>query len=89
MRRGLGLPRRALFWNFREIAFRASMGPVDTLPVSPMFLGAAVIIVLGLWGWRKYYQFCPHCGALASRVYEGWKRCRRCGRQYRRGLRLR
>lgn len=86
MRRGLVV---ALFWNYREIPFRASMGPVDTLPVSPMFLGAAVIIALGLWGWRKYYQFCPHCGAMASRVYEGWKRCRRCGRQYRRGLRLR
>ena len=80
---------RGRLWNFREIPFRASMGPVDTLPVSPMVLGAAVIIVLGLLGWRKYYQFCPHCGAMASRVYEGWKRCRRCGRQYRRGLRLR
>ena len=46
------------------------MGPVDMLPASPIFLGAAVIIVLGLLGWRKYYQFCPHCGAII-RGYRG------------------
>jgi NADH pyrophosphatase NudC (nudix superfamily) len=66
------------------------MGAVaDSLPVPPVILGAAVILALAFWGWRQYYQFCPHCGALARRVYAGWRRCRRCGRQYRRGLRLR
>jgi NADH pyrophosphatase NudC (nudix superfamily) len=54
-----------------------------------MVLGAAAVFALAVWGWRQYYQFCPHCGALARRVYTGWRRCRRCGRQYRRGLRLR
>jgi len=68
----------------------ASMGAVvDSLPVPPVVLGAAVVLALILWGWRQYYQFCPHCGALTRRVYAGWRRCRRCGRQYRRGLRLR
>jgi NADH pyrophosphatase NudC (nudix superfamily) len=65
------------------------MGAVDALPVSPIYLGAAVVMALAIWGWRQFYQFCPHCGALARRVYAGWRRCRRCGRQYRRGLRLR
>ena len=62
---------------------------VDSFPVSPYFLGAAVIIGLVFWGWSQYYQFCPHCGAPTKRVRGGWLRCRRCGRQYRRGLRLR
>jgi hypothetical protein len=62
---------------------------VDSFPVSPLVAGVAVVIALALWGWRQYYQLCPHCGAVARRVYAGWRRCRRCGRQYRRGLRLR
>ncbi|HEU4368586.1 MAG TPA: hypothetical protein VFV05_10220 [Methylomirabilota bacterium] len=62
---------------------------MDALPVSPILLGAAVVIALGLWSWWRFYQFCPHCGAPARRVQAGWRRCRRCGRQYRRGLRLR
>jgi NADH pyrophosphatase NudC (nudix superfamily) len=62
---------------------------VDALPVSPYILGAAVLIALVVWGWSKYYQFCPHCGAMTPRVRDGWLRCQRCGRQYRRGLRLR
>ena len=52
-------------------------------------VGVAVVAGLGFaWG-RRYYQRCPHCGRLTTRVYVGWKRCRRCGRQYRKGLRLR
>jgi NADH pyrophosphatase NudC (nudix superfamily) len=62
---------------------------VDALGVSPLFVGAAVLVALVLWGWRQYYQLCPHCGAPTPRVRGGWLRCRRCGRQYRRGLRLR
>jgi NADH pyrophosphatase NudC (nudix superfamily) len=65
------------------------METVDALPVSPIFAGVAVLLALLYWGWRRYYQFCPHCGALTPRVYGGWLRCRKCGRQYRRGLRLR
>jgi NADH pyrophosphatase NudC (nudix superfamily) len=65
------------------------MRTVDALPVSPYALGAAVLIALVVWGWSQYYQFCPHCGAMTPRVRDGWLRCRRCGRQYRRGLRLR
>jgi hypothetical protein len=62
---------------------------VDALPVSPILLGAAVVIIVALWAWWQFYQFCPHCSALTRRVHGGWLRCRRCGRQYRRGLRLR
>jgi len=65
------------------------MGAVDALGVSPVFLGAAAVIALVAWGGWQFYQFCPHCGALTRRVQAGWLRCRRCGRQYRRGLRLR
>jgi NADH pyrophosphatase NudC (nudix superfamily) len=62
---------------------------VDALPVSPLYVGATALVALLIWGWRKLYQFCPHCGALTPRVHGGWRRCGRCGRQYRRGLRLR
>jgi hypothetical protein len=65
------------------------MGAVDALPVSPIVLGAAVVIAVTLWAWWQFYQFCPHCSAVTRRVHGGWLRCRRCGRQYRRGLRLR
>jgi hypothetical protein len=65
------------------------MGPVDALGVSPIYIGAAAVIALVAWGWWQFYQFCPHCGAPTRRAYAGWLRCRSCGRQYRRGLRLR
>ena len=68
------------------------MGPVNALPalpVSPYIIGAVVILGLLYWGWSRYYQLCPHCSAPTRRVHGGWLRCRRCGRQYRRGLRLR
>ncbi len=55
-----------------------------TLPV-----GVALVAGLGLaYGWRVY-QWCPHCGRIVRRVFSGWLRCPGCGRQYRRGLRLR
>jgi NADH pyrophosphatase NudC (nudix superfamily) len=62
---------------------------IENLPVLPVVLGVAVVVALALWGWRQLYQLCPHCGALVRRVHAGWRRCRRCGRQYRLGLRLR
>ena len=65
------------------MTFGASMGAVaDSLPVSPIVLGAAVILALALWGWRQYYQFCPHCGWIVRRVERGWLRCPRCKKQY-------
>jgi len=68
-------PRSRLAWKIVEVPW----------PV----VGTAVLAGLGLaWGLR-WYQRCPHCGYVASRVYEGWKRCRHCGRQYRKGLRVR
>jgi tRNA(Ile2) C34 agmatinyltransferase TiaS len=35
------------------------------------------------------YQRCPHCGMIVRRARRGWMRCRRCGRQYHRSVRLR
>lgn len=55
----------------------------------PIVVGIALTAAVGLvFGWRTF-QRCPHCGALVRRVVRGWKRCHRCGRQYRKGLRLR
>jgi len=52
-------------------------------------VGVAVVVGLGLIYARRTYQRCPHCGRLVRRVAQGWLRCGFCGRQYRRGLRLR
>jgi hypothetical protein len=65
------------------------MGCVEALGGSPVVLGTVAVVALVAWGGWQLYQFCPHCGALTRRVQHGWLRCRRCGRQYRRGLRLR
>ena len=64
---------------------------VEAVLGNPLTLsvGAALIAGLGLaYGWRVY-QRCPHCGRVVRRVVTGWKRCHGCGRQYRRGLKLR
>jgi len=54
-----------------------------------MMLGAGLVAGIGLVvGWIAY-QRCPHCGHLVRRASQGWKRCGSCGRQYRRGLRVR
>jgi uncharacterized protein (DUF983 family) len=52
-------------------------------------VGIAVVVGLGLIYARRLYQRCPHCGRVVRRVVQGWLRCGFCGRQYRRGLRLR
>jgi tRNA(Ile2) C34 agmatinyltransferase TiaS len=49
---------------------------------------AVIALVLYLLISRKY-QRCPHCGAFVRRARRGWLRCRRCGRQYHRSVRLR
>jgi tRNA(Ile2) C34 agmatinyltransferase TiaS len=49
---------------------------------------AAVALLLYLLLSRRY-QRCPHCGAFVRRARRGWFRCRRCGRQYHRSVKLR
>jgi hypothetical protein len=53
-----------------------------------MIIGAVLIAGLAFVG-MQLYQRCPHCGRLVPRVQQGWLRCASCGRQYRKGLRLR
>ncbi|PYM90785.1 MAG: hypothetical protein DME04_21695 [Candidatus Rokuibacteriota bacterium] len=55
----------------------------------PLIIGVAIAAGIGLvFGWMNY-QRCPHCGHLVRRAGQGWRRCGACGRQYRRGLRIR
>jgi len=62
---------------------------VEAVLSPQLVIGAALAVGLGLfWGWRNY-QRCPHCGRIVPRVSQGWFRCRACGRQYRKGLRVR
>jgi uncharacterized protein (DUF983 family) len=58
---------------------------VDTTLMVGVGLAAGIGLVVG---WITY-QRCPHCGHLVRRASQGWKRCGSCGRQYRRGLRVR
>ncbi|HKB26543.1 MAG TPA: hypothetical protein VKG64_16015 [Methylomirabilota bacterium] len=60
------------------------------LSAPPLVIGVALAAGVGLLvvGWRVY-QRCPHCGHLVRRVAQGWRRCGACGRQYRKGLRVR
>jgi hypothetical protein len=54
-----------------------------------MVVVAGVLVAAGVvFGWLTY-QRCPHCGHLVRRASQGWRRCGSCGRQYRRGLRVR
>jgi len=57
---------------------------------SVLMIGAALAAGIGLvFGWMTY-QRCPHCGHLVRRASsQAWRRCGSCGRQYRRGLRVR
>jgi tRNA(Ile2) C34 agmatinyltransferase TiaS len=58
---------------------------------SPLVQGAALaaigLIILALVTRR--YQRCPHCDRMVPRAHRGWLRCRGCGRQYHRSVRLR
>lgn len=58
---------------------------------SQIVMAIAVIVVgLGLFYGLQRYQRCPHCGHIVRRaVSQGWLRCTSCGRQYRKGLRVR
>jgi hypothetical protein len=61
---------------------------VDAVP-TVVVAGAVIAAGVGLLiGWLTY-QRCPHCGHLVRRASQGWRRCGSCGRQYRRGLRVR
>jgi len=49
---------------------------------------AAVFTLLALYlVFSRWYQRCPHCGAFTPRARRGWRRCRRCHRQYHRSVR--
>ena len=62
---------------------------IPALPFNVLLVIAAAgaVVVYLLISLR--YQRCPHCGAITQRAKRGWKRCRRCGRQYHRSVRLR
>ena len=62
---------------------------IPALPFNVM-LAVAAAVALGLYFLISLrYQRCPHCGGIVRRAKRGWKRCRRCGRQYHRSVRLR
>jgi len=61
---------------------------VESLPPVVMIIGALLVAGLALFGVQRY-QRCPHCGRVVRRVQQGWLRCTSCGRQYRKGLRVR
>jgi hypothetical protein len=58
-------------------------------PPQAVIVVVAVATGLGLVLGLVTYQRCPHCGYIVRRVSRGWRRCGSCGRQYRRGLRVR
>jgi tRNA(Ile2) C34 agmatinyltransferase TiaS len=66
------------------------MRAVESVLTSPPLIAIAAVlaVVLGFYGVQKY-QRCPHCGRVVPRVSRGWLRCASCGRQYRKGLRVR
>jgi hypothetical protein len=52
------------------------------------FLVVALAIVVTAWFvLSRFYQRCPHCRRVVTRVRVGTIRCRRCDRQYYPGLR--
>ena len=62
---------------------------IPAIPFNVMLVSVAVVaLVLYLLISRKF-QRCPHCGMIVRRAKRGWMRCRRCGRQYHRSVRLR
>jgi hypothetical protein len=63
---------------------------VEVLSNSSLVVGVAAMLVGAglLFGWQRF-QRCPHCGRFVKRAQQGWLRCWACGRQYRRGLRVR
>jgi tRNA(Ile2) C34 agmatinyltransferase TiaS len=62
---------------------------IPALPFNVMLV-VAVVVAVGLYFLISLrYQRCPHCGGIVRRAKRGWMRCRRCGRQYHRSVRLR
>src|SRR3972149_6562937 len=51
------------------------------LSVPPMVVGVVLATGLGLLLSWHTWQRCPHCGRLARRVTQGWRRCRARGRR--------
>jgi tRNA(Ile2) C34 agmatinyltransferase TiaS len=59
-----------------------------SLPPLVYVLALLVVAVLASTYTRRY-QRCPHCQRFVPRARRGWLRCRSCGRQYHRSVRLR
>jgi tRNA(Ile2) C34 agmatinyltransferase TiaS len=62
---------------------------IPALPFNVMFVVVAVVALALYLLISQRFQQCPHCRAIVSRARRGWLRCRRCGRQYHRSVRLR
>jgi uncharacterized protein with PIN domain len=53
---------------------------------NPLVISILSILVITVLAIRLRYQRCPHCRRLVVRARHAWVRCRRCGREYYRGL---
>ena len=62
---------------------------MPALPFNVLLVIVAVVALLLYLLLAQLYQKCPHCGAIVRWARRGWIRCRRCGRQYHRSVRLR
>ena len=62
---------------------------IPALPFNVLLVIVAAVALVVYLLISLRYQRCPHCGAIVRRAKRGWKRCRRCGRQYHRSVRLR
>ena len=62
---------------------------IPALPFNVLLVIVAAVALVVYLLISLPYQRCPHCGAIVRRAKRGWKRCRRCGRQYHRSVRLR
>lgn len=62
-------------------------GGFSTVIPETFIVTAALAVVLTWAILRRLYQRCPLCRRVVHRAIAGTRRCRRCGRQYYRGLR--
>jgi tRNA(Ile2) C34 agmatinyltransferase TiaS len=62
---------------------------IPSLSSNALLVVLAVVALILYLLFSRRYQRCPHCGAFVRRAKRGWMRCRRCGRQYHRSVRLR
>ena len=62
---------------------------IPALPFNVLLVIAAAVALALYLLLAQRFQKCPHCGAIVRRARRGWIRCRKCGRQYHRSVRLR